>query len=115
MKYVYEVTQNSDLMEGKGRQESCGYFADEYEALRRVEMLPTDMGGQKSAMIWKVPVFSSIDEWQDGDAQREVIWGYRKTWTGKWDEGWHDWRDAPTHDPEFQEFQRLLKKFGGGR
>lgn len=119
MNYVYLVTQNSDLMEGKGRQEPQGYFTDEYAALRLIETLPTDMGGSKSAEIKKIPVAESFTEYEWEGRYEAVrgdrVWGYRRGWDGKWGEGWLDDRDAPTHDPEYQEFQRLLKKFGGER
>lgn len=117
MNFVYEVRQNSDLMEGKGRMDVKGNFQTEDAALVFIESLPVDMGGGKSAEIVRVPVFESSKERKDYNRHNrpggDRVWGYRKDWRGQWGEGWVDNRDAPVNDPEYAEYMRLKKKFGG--
>lgn len=112
---IYVVRQNSDLTEGRGRMEIQAYFTSEYAALDFVQQkLQTDMGGDKSAEIVETIVFESLQQYTTMPSDipmSRVVWGRRKNWIGEWDEGWIDLRDAPDHDPEFFEFQRLLKKF----
>ena len=114
---VYQVRQNTDLMEGKGRMEVQATFTNDGAALTFImESLPTDMGGSKSAAITEVPVFETTSERNEYLAARKPeqgtqVWGYRKDWRGVWGEGWLDNRDAPTNDPDYAEFQRLRKKF----
>lgn len=114
MEHIYKVTQNTDLVEGKGRQATIAFLSNELAAVTVVGNLAKNMGGGTSAEIREVPVFDTYADWSAYDgrpATGQRVWGYRKNWKGQWDEGWVDNRDAPMNDPEYAEFQRLLKKF----
>lgn len=107
----YEAQRNSDQTEGRGGMVTFGRFRDLEPALEAVK--GQGVMGVGDGEI--VQVTFSVNSNGIVDEAREKVYGYHKDWTGKWGYGFVDNRDAPVHDPEYQEFLRLQKKFGGSR
>lgn len=126
MNYFYRATQNSDLTGGKGHNVTIACFDNEEAAVEAVR--GRGVMGVGDGTVYRVPVFSSYDEVREilteqeaargrradfATLREELVWGYRRDWAGQWGYGWADNRDAPVNDPEYAEFLRLQKKFGG--
>lgn len=122
---LYLATQNSDLTEGKGGMVGIGLFDNEAAAVDAVK--GRGVMGVGDGEVFKITdpkkVFHTKDEWVKAGmpkpgispqyATSKKVYGYRKDWKGNWGYGWVDNRDAPTNDPEYNEYQRLQRKFGG--
>jgi hypothetical protein len=107
MMNVWKLTDNLDKTEGRGPTVVKGIFSTEeaaHDANRDVE---GTMGNppQYAGDIWRV-------ELNTMPMVEEKVFGYRKDWVGRWGHGWLDLRDQPDKDPEWDEYQRLRRKFG---
>lgn len=102
----YEAQRNSDQTEGRGRMITFDRFVELGDALEAVK-------GQGVMGVGDGEVVQITLRAEDGRVKMEQVrvYGYRKGWDNKWGYGFTDNRDAPVHDPEYQEFLRLQKKF----
>lgn len=111
---VYRVTANSDLTEGKGHEITVAYFSNLDRAVTEAkDSRHGVMGHGTTGKVYEIVVLDApLTELQRGHDPAQVqIWGYRKDLTGDWGYGFLDNRDAPVHDPEYQEYVRLKQKF----
>lgn len=115
MKSIYIVKANSDMTEGRGPMIAIAHFDDEDKAIEFVKTKRGIMGrgpGGADHEVVRVNLVEREDEPSRYDWRETKVWGHRTDWRGKWSYGYLDNRDAPTNDPEFQEFLRLKEKFG---
>lgn len=61
--------------------------------------------------VYEIDVLDKIIDGAKGYDFKTLYWGHRMDWNGNWTYGYADLRDAPTNDPEYQEYVRLKKKF----
>lgn len=101
---LYAVMRNSDLTEGRGHNILVGVYENLDDAVEEVKKW--GVMGVGTGDIYEVKMNSA-------DSYGSRIWGYRKDLADKWGYGFVDNRDAPFNDPEFNEYLRLKKKFGG--
>lgn len=114
----YEVLGNRDQTEGKGGYDVKRTYLDEYRAVGWAE---SDEGHRELGVMGHGPagevVRVDIEDHGTLDGQvsirRTKVWGYRKDWTNRFNYGYIDLRDAPTADPEYDEYVRLKTKFEG--
>jgi len=107
----YVVMGNSDQTEGRGGyvdREAFTTIEAAHDCIMTGRWGVQGFKGDGEIVERKWRVIDGI-KWQADDV---TIWGYRTNWQGKRDRGWLDNRDAPTEDPEFEEYVRLAKKFG---
>lgn len=104
----YQALKNSDQTEGRGHMVVIGRFSTEEAALEAAR--GQGVMGVGDGEVAKV----NYNVFDDGVVHCivEKVYGYRQDWNGKWGYGFVDNRDAPTNDPEFQEYLRLKAKFG---
>lgn len=119
---LYYAAQNSDMTEGRGHDVIIGIYNTEAEAEHAVKGKAPMGVGNGSIYIQRELPFTEygkrvhlgiLEKTITFGALFERVYGYRKNWLNKWDYGWLDLRDAPTNDPEYDEFKRLQQKFGG--
>lgn len=95
--YLY-IAQRPSGGAGNGRRTvDIGYFLDEDKAVRVVR-------GRGDSQVARCEIGLT-------DPAFVLVYGYRKDWADRWGYGWMDLRDAPTNDPEYDEYQRLRRKF----
>lgn len=119
---LYYAARNSDSTEGKGADVIIGIYKTEAEAEHAAKGKGVMGVGNGAIYVQQELPFEQYGQRVHlGQLEKSItfgrlfkqIYGYRKNWLGKWDYGWLDLRDAPTNDPEYDEFIRLQKKFGG--
>jgi len=87
-----------------GHLTPVGFYLDEDEAVDSMKHI--DVTNTEGYWVIRYPIGDWKSDW-------ERVYGYRRDWNGKWGYGWTDLRDAPTDDPEWGEYQRLVEKFKG--
>lgn len=117
---LYYAARNSDSTEGKGGDVIIGIYRTEDEAEAAVKGKGVMGVGDGSIYIKQtLPFeeygfavgFGALDKPVSFTRLFKQVYGYRRNWLGEWDYGWLDLRDAPTSDPEYEEFMRLQRKF----
>lgn len=121
MREVFVTMQNADLTEGRGPMRPVAYFDDEASAVRCAQ--GRGVMGVGHGEVHAQTIFADWDEWEAfagedvnslrGLVSSRLIWGNRKNWADKWDQGYIDQRDRPTNDPEWATYVRLRRKFSG--
>lgn len=105
---IYIARENSDRTEGRGHSVDIGCYSDLDKAIERVR--GRGVMGVGDGEVWEMeipdPPFAIT-----GALPKNRVYGYRKDLAGKWGYGFVDNRDAPIHDPEYQEYLRLKEKF----
>lgn len=107
---VFECQRNSDQTEGKGRMVTFHVTDNLDEAVEKVQ--GEGVMGYGPGNVKETLVATNMDEVRElgGLTKGETIYGYRSRPDGKWDHGFKDLRDLHK-DPEWEEYQRLVKKF----
>lgn len=112
---IYEATRNSDTTEGRGHDVTIGYFTELSDAVRAAKGKSV-MGNDGN--VYECHVNDSFSEFNERDATKHLVYGYRKDWKGSWSYGYVDNRDAPVNDPYYTEYAKLrkilIKKYGEG-
>jgi len=107
---IYAAKQNTDTTEGKGWMKTFAYFQNPEDAVEAVK--GRGVMGAGDGEVYEVTVSKTLEEWNEHGPYKETkIYGYHKSITGRWRDGWVDDRDLPHTDPEFAEYVRLKKKF----
>jgi hypothetical protein len=122
MKIIYEVTQNSDLTEGRGHQLTVGLFSDLVLAVKMAQ--GRGVMGHGTGDVHEVQIYDTETEFKELAKDfssighyRKLIYGYRKDWMGRWNYGFVDNRDAPAiKDPDYEKYielqKRLINRYG---
>lgn len=107
----YEVQQNSDQTEGRGRMVTVMTLMKLDDAVKEAQ--GRGVMGHGTGDVVEVTITVNNDD--TVSVEREEIYGYRRNPnTGKWDYGFKDFRDLPNPqtDPDYKEYLRLKRKFG---
>ena len=114
---LYVALGNKDQTEGRGGYEEKRTFLTAEDAVEWAESKDGHnalgvMGYGPAGEIVAKEYFKDSNQRNKALFVRESkVWGYRKDWQGKFSYGWMDNRDAPTKDPEYQNYLRLKTKF----
>lgn len=109
---IYEVSQNSDMTEGKGQMRPIAYFDDLLFAVEHAK--GRGVMGVGDGEVNELIIHNSIDDLNNKGRETKIkIYGYRKDLSGNWGYGFVDNREyiELQKDPEYSEYVRLKKKF----
>lgn len=104
---VYLATRNSDQTEGRGHPLVIGIYTSEDDAVAAVQ--GQGVMGVGPGDVYSCHLNTQVKYLFSGDNR---VYGYREDWAGRWGYGYVDNRDAPSNDPEYEEYLRLKEKFG---
>lgn len=105
---VYVCCRNSDLTEGKGREEIFAIAFDLEAALATVRGASTQGTDGSFRLAAAAPGAKVIR--MEPMRDMPLLYGYHQDAAGNWMHGWTDDRHLTT-DPEFSEYLRLAAKF----
>lgn len=109
----YEVSQNQDQTEGRGPMIAVSWWSSEKDAVKDSKGRGVmGVGDGEVHAVYLEDGFNDLHGTKR-NLTKELVWGYRKDWAGKWGHGYADNRDAPTRDPDYQQYLKLKAKFGG--
>jgi hypothetical protein len=99
----YEVRENEDQMEGKGRQIASAYFSDEKAAVDKAKEL-----GRAEVVKMTMRIEENT---RAIEVKHDLVYGWRSSRVGIWGYGYIDLRDSEETEKEHREYLRLKKKF----